>query len=244
MSNTVANKPGAPRRAVVTGASVGIGLATAKALVTHGFRVALVARNRERLEDAARTCGGNAFAIPCDVGETESVDRARVQIVKELGGAPDLVVNNAGQFRLASVEHETAEDLSSTLETNVVGAFRILKAFLPSMRAAGSGHVVTIGSIADHVAFPDNAAYAASKYALRALHTVLREETRGSGVRATLISPGPVDTPLWDVINPDARPGFTPRAKMLSASAVANAVLWVATQPAECNVDELHLSRS
>jgi NADP-dependent 3-hydroxy acid dehydrogenase YdfG len=112
------------------------------------------------------------------------------------------------------------------------------------MRDRGSGHVVTIGSVADHTALPHNAAYAASKFGLRGLHEVLRAELRASGVRATLVSPGPVDTPLWDAIDPDQRPGFTPRAMMLSPDAVAGAVLYAVTQPPEVNVDELRLSRS
>jgi NADP-dependent 3-hydroxy acid dehydrogenase YdfG len=120
----------------------------------------------------------------------------------------------------------------------------MVHAALPLMRKRGSGDIVTIGSIADHAAFPANAAYASSKFGVRALHSVLREETRGTGVRASLVSPGPVDTPLWDPIDPDTRPGFTPRAKMLSASAVANAVVWIATLPPDCNVDELRLSHS
>jgi NADP-dependent 3-hydroxy acid dehydrogenase YdfG len=104
--------------------------------------------------------------------------------------------------------------------------------------------VVTIGSIADRVVFPDNGAYAASKFGLRALHEVMRAELRGSGVRATLVSPGPVDTPLWDPIGPDARPGFTPRAAMLAADAVADAILYAVTRPPSVNVDELRLTRS
>ncbi|NUQ22038.1 MAG: SDR family NAD(P)-dependent oxidoreductase, partial [Gemmatimonadaceae bacterium] len=114
----------------------------------------------------------------------------------------------------------------------------------PGMRAAGAGHVVTIGSIADRATFPENAAYAASKFGARALHQVMREELRGSGVRATLVSPGPVDTPLWDAVGPDDREGFTPRARMLSADAVADAVLFALTRDASVNIDELRLSRS
>ena len=92
--------------------------------------------------------------------------------------------------------------------------------------------------------FPGNASYAPSKHGARALHEGLRLETRGSGVRATLVSPGQVDTPLWDAIDPDNRDEITPRAQMLRPEAVAEAVLYVLTQPADVNVDELRLSRS
>jgi NADP-dependent 3-hydroxy acid dehydrogenase YdfG len=112
------------------------------------------------------------------------------------------------------------------------------------MRAAGTGHIVTIGSIADRATFPGNGAYAASKYGLRALHEVLRAELRGSGIRASLVSPGPVDTDLWNPIDPDRQPGFTPRAQMLEPDAVAEAVLFVVCSRPDLNVDELRVSRS
>jgi NADP-dependent 3-hydroxy acid dehydrogenase YdfG len=103
---------------------------------------------------------------------------------------------------------------------------------------------VTIGSIADRSTYPGNAAYAASKHGLRALHEVLRAELRASGVRVSLVSPGPVNTDLWNPIDPDQQPGFTPRAAMLAPEAVADAVYWVVTASPELNVDELRLSRS
>ena len=104
--------------------------------------------------------------------------------------------------------------------------------------------MVAIGSIADHTTFPENGAYAASKYALRALHEVLRAELKGSGVRVTVVSPGAVDTPLWDPIRPDSRDGFTPRSAMLPAEAVAASVLFAVTQPPEVDVELIRLSRS
>jgi NADP-dependent 3-hydroxy acid dehydrogenase YdfG len=109
------------------------------------------------------------------------------------------------------------------------------------MRRRGSGRLITLGSIADHRAFPENAAYSASKYGLRGLHEVLREEYRGSGVLCTLLSPGPTDTPAWDPVDPDHREGFTPRAKMLRPEDVAEAVLWVATRPPHVDVDWIRL---
>jgi NADP-dependent 3-hydroxy acid dehydrogenase YdfG len=132
----------------------------------------------------------------------------------------------------------------ATIETNLIAPFLLLRALLPGMQARGRGHVITVGSIADRATFPGNGAYAASKFGARAMHEVLRAELRGSGVRVSLVSPGPVDTPLWDALDPDNRPGFTPRSAMLAADAVADAIVWVATRPAETNVDELRLSRS
>jgi NADP-dependent 3-hydroxy acid dehydrogenase YdfG len=182
-------------------------------------------------------------ALRCDLADREAVREAAARILEEQG-APDVVVNNAGLFAIAPVEETSVDDFAATLETNLVAPFAVARTFLPAMRARGSGHLVTIGSIADRATFPGNGAYAASKFGARALHEVMRAELRGSGVRATLVSPGPTDTPLWDPIDPDSRDGFTPRAAMLDADAVADAVLWAVTRNARVNVDELRLSRS
>jgi NADP-dependent 3-hydroxy acid dehydrogenase YdfG len=109
------------------------------------------------------------------------------------------------------------------------------------MSRNGQGSFITVGSVADHVGYPENAAYAASKYGLRGLHETLLEEYRGSGVRLTLVSPGPTDTSAWDPFDPDRREGFTPRAGMLRPADVAEAVLFVATRPAHVLIDWLRL---
>jgi len=231
----------AGRIAIVTGASRGIGLAVAQALAGAGARVAMIARGVEALRAAAEPLG--ALAIPCDVADDEAVTAAVERVRSEIG-VPDVLVSNAGLFALAPVESQSTAGLRSTLDVNLVAPFVLARAVIPAMRTAGRGHIVTIGSIADRVTFPENGAYAASKFGARALHQVMREELRGSGVRATLVSPGPVDTPLWDPIGPDDRAGFTPRAQMLPARAVADAVLFALTRDPAVNVDELRLSRS
>jgi NAD(P)-dependent dehydrogenase (short-subunit alcohol dehydrogenase family) len=234
----------AGRTAVVTGASRGIGLATAQALAAEGARVAMLARSGHALAAAAAAVGPGAAAVPCDVSDAIALRSAVAEIVERFGAPPDVLVSNAGRFTLAPVEATSAEDFTATLDTNLVAPFILARAFVPGMRARGSGTVVTVGSIADRVTFPENGAYAASKHGLRALHEVLRAELRGSGVRAVLVSPGPVDTPLWDAVDPDTREGFTPRAAMLAAAAVADAILFAVTRPAGVNIDELRLSRS
>jgi NADP-dependent 3-hydroxy acid dehydrogenase YdfG len=240
-----AGGPLAGRWAVVTGASRGIGAEVARRLVADGARVALVARSRDALESLARDIGGDdATPVPCDVGDPAQIERAAERIEALAGGAPDIVVNNAGIFSIAAAHKMSVELFRQTLEVNLVAPFAFVRAFLPGMRTRGSGHLVTLGSIADRNIFPGNAAYSASKYGLRALHEVLRAELRGTGVRATLVSPGPVDTDLWDPIDPDNRPGFTPRAQMLTPADVADAVRWVLLAPVTVNVDELRLSRS
>jgi len=230
------------RWVVVTGASRGIGAELARRLAADGARLALVARSREALTTLARELG--AEPVVCDVGDPAQLERAAEQIGTLAGGAPDVVVNNAGTFSIAAAHKTSTEHFRRTLEVNLVAPFALARAFLPGMRARGSGHLVTLGSIADRHIYPGNSAYSASKYGLRALHEVLRAELRGSGVRASLVSPGPVDTELWDPIDPDHQPGFTPRAQMLTSADVADAIRWVLLAPDTVNVDELRLSRS
>lgn len=230
--------------AVVTGASRGIGLAIARRLHETGARVAMLARTAAALRSEAESLGPRALPVACDLANAAAVADAVVAITDAFGGVPDLLVNNAGAFALTPVDALAPEDFTAALDINLVAPFRLIHAFLPSMKARRAGHVVTIGSVADRAIFPGNASYAPSKYGARALHEVLRLETRGSGVRATLVSPGQVDTPLWDSVDPDNREGFTPRAQMLRPEAVAEAVLYALTQPPDVNVDELRLSRS
>jgi NADP-dependent 3-hydroxy acid dehydrogenase YdfG len=232
------------RTAVVSGASRGIGLAVARALADEDVRVLMLARGEQALEAAADAIGRRATPFTCDVSDPSAVDAMIDAAQEAFNGPPDLVVNNAGLFRLAPVHETTVDQFAEALEVNLVAPFRLVRAFLPAMRERGSGHIVTIGSIADRVAFPENASYAAGKFGLRGLHEVLRAEVAGSGVRATLVSPGPVDTALWDPIDPDNRPGFSPRARMLRPEAVAAAVLYAVAQPRDVSVDELRLSHS
>jgi len=233
-----------PRTALVTGASRGIGLAVARAFVDRGMQVAMLARDLSALRAAAQPLGAAASPIACDMGDAAAIDAALPRINTLLGDAPDVLVNGAGVFKLATAEATDPNDFVEALRVNLTGPFRLIHAFLPTMRARRRGHIVSIGSIADHTAFPENGAYAASKFGLRGLHEVLRAELVTSGVRTTLISPGPVDTTLWDAVNPDERPGFSPRSAMLTPDAVASAVVFAISQSADVNIDELRLSRS
>lgn len=238
--------PATGRWALVTGATRGIGLATAQALAADGWHLALVARGASGLLAAVESLGPGAEArtVSADLADLASVDRVVAETTASFGGPPDAVVMNAGRFSLAPAHETSLDEFRATLDANLVGPFALARALLPPLRARGSGHLVTVGSVADRAVFPGNAAYAASKHAARALHEVLREELRGTGVRASLVSPGPTDTPLWDPIDPDHQPGFTPRARMLRPTDVAEAIRWVLSQPATVNVDELRLSHA
>jgi NADP-dependent 3-hydroxy acid dehydrogenase YdfG len=232
------------RTAVVSGASRGIGLAVARALVAQNIRVAMLARRWEPLREAAQSLGPLARAMPCDVGDAAALEALVGHVRAEFGQAPDIVVNNAGLFKLSTVETTDTADFERAIDVNLVAPFRLIRAFLPEMRARKRGHIVSIGSIADRATFAENGAYAASKFGLRGFHGVLRAELAGSGVRATLVSPGPVDTALWDDVDTAGRPGFLPRSAMLSADAVGAAVAYAILQPPEVNIDELRISRS
>lgn len=233
-----------PRTALVTGATRGIGLAVTRAFVERGMQVAMIARDLSALRVAAQSLGGSASPIACDLGDAAAIDAALPRLRTALGDVPDVLVNSAGVFKLAAADATDPSDFVEALQVNLTGPFRLIRALLPAMRERRRGHIVSIGSIADHAALPENSAYAASKFGLRGLHEVLRTELVNSGVRTTLISPGPVDTTMWDEVNPDERPGFSPRSAMLTPDAVAAAVVFAVSQPLDVNIDELRLSRS
>jgi NADP-dependent 3-hydroxy acid dehydrogenase YdfG len=246
MSSTTAADvaPLRDRSAVISGASRGIGLACAHALHAAGARVLLVARSADALDRAVRQLGERATSMPCDITDAAARERSLAAIRATVGGSPDILVNNAASFMLTPFHETSLSDFERMIHVNLVAHFAFTREFLPDMRSRRAGHIVTIGSIADKRALSGNAAYAASKFGLRGLHEVLREELRGSGVRATLVSPGRVDTDAWDDISDRERPESFPRAQMLDPMAVAEAVRYAVTRPVEENIDELRLSRS
>lgn len=220
------------RVALVTGASRGIGAATANALKQAGARVVRVSR---RLDP-----GDGYIDLPTDLTDADQA-AALAERVQRTAGVPEIVVSNAGGFLLAPLEQTPVEKFDDLLAINLRAAFVLARALLPLQRSAGRGCYITVGSVADHVGFPENAAYAASKYGVRGLHETLAAEFRGSGVRLTLISPGPTDTDVWAAYDPDHRQGFPARAQMLRAADVADAVLFVATRPPHVAIDWLRL---
>jgi NADP-dependent 3-hydroxy acid dehydrogenase YdfG len=203
----------------------------------------MLGRDVDAMARLGRDLHGQHAAFSVDLAHPDTVTTVVAKVRAHLGGAPDVIVNNAAQFFLAPVEETSIEDFERTLAVNLSSHFALVRGFLAAMRDRGSGHVVTIGSIADARALEGNAAYSASKFGLRGLHGVIREETRGSGVRATLISPARVDTDIWEGIELGERADH-PRAGMLAPQDIADAVLYAVTRPAEVNIDELRLSRA
>ncbi len=229
---------------MVTGASRGIGAGIASALAGQGVRVVMLARNEATLAEAAKPLKGS-IPLTCDVADPKSVEKAAKQIERELGASPDILVNNAGIFGVSVVEETTTDFFFETINTNLVGPFLFVRAFLADMKKRKSGHIVTIGSIADRTIFTGNAAYSAAKFGLRAVHEVLRAELRGSGVRASLISPAATDTDIWNSVTV-TDPAGKPHSKrpMLSPDDVVAAVMFALTQPERVNIDELRLSHA
>ncbi len=178
--------------------------------------------------------------LQCDVTDPAAVERVVARVTAERG-VPDVVVSNAGVFFVKPIEETTASEFAQAIATNLTGPFLLARLLVPLLRRRGSGHLVTIGSIADHVAFAGDAAYVASKFGLRGMHGVIAAELAGSGVRTTLISPGAVDTAAWDTVDPDSKPGFTKRKDMLHPSDVAAAVLFAVTRPPRVDVTEMRL---
>ena len=243
MSSTTAADGGrlAGKVALITGGSRGIGFECARALIAEGMLVVLLARESDALHRAASGLGETAASIGLDLAD-DPAEVARV-VRRRVPRAPDIVVNNAAEFFVRPAEETKLEDFERALRVNVTSHFALVHEFLADMKRRGSGHIVTIGSIADQRGLPGNAAYSASKFALRGLHEVLREELRGSGVRATLISPARVDTTIWGAPGA-AHAGAVVQAGMIPAAAIGSAVRYAVTQPPEVNVDELRLSRS
>jgi NAD(P)-dependent dehydrogenase (short-subunit alcohol dehydrogenase family) len=225
----------AGRLALVTGASRGIGAATAEALRGAGARVVRVSRQLEPDPEYVD--------LPADLTQADQLE-AMVSRLESVG-VPDLVVSNAGGFLLRPLAETSVADFDAQVTINLRAPFALARALLPRMDAAGRGGCfISIGSVADHVGFPENAAYAASKYGLRGLHETLLAEYRGRGVRLTLISPGPTDTAVWDPFDPDHREELPSRARMLRPADVADAVLYVATRPPRVQIDWLRLGPS
>jgi NADP-dependent 3-hydroxy acid dehydrogenase YdfG len=223
--------------AVVTGASSGIGAATARALAAEGFQVVLGARRKDRLEDIAGEIGGTAIEV--DVNEQDSVD-AFVSRIPEAR----VLINNAGGARgRDTVGSANIEDWRWMFEVNVIGALRVTKALLPTLEASGQGHVVIMGSIAGFETYPGGGGYVGAKHAERALAKTLRLEVLGMPIRVTEINPGLVAGTEFSLVRFDGDEdragkvyeGLTP----LRPEDVAGCVAFAVTRPAHVNVDEI-----
>jgi NADP-dependent 3-hydroxy acid dehydrogenase YdfG len=224
------------RTAVITGASSGIGAATARALAGEGFRTVLGARRLERLRELAAETGGEAIAL--DVTDPGSV----AAFVARLDSC-DLLVNNAGgALGLEPIAAADEEKWRWMYEANVMGTMRMTRALLPHLTASGDGHLVAVTSIAAIEPYRGGAGYNAAKHAQRAMLRVLRQELLGEPVRVTEIAPGMVETEFSLVRfggDQDAADRVYAGMRPLRAEDVAECIRWAVTQPPHVNVDEI-----
>ncbi|MFF8867951.1 SDR family oxidoreductase [Streptomyces sp. NPDC015139] len=226
----------------VTGASSGIGEATARRLAADGHRLLLGARRIDRLEALTKeiiTAGGTAAFQRLDV--TDAADlRAFVSAAGATYGRLDVIVNNAGVMPLSPLEALKTDEWDRMIDVNVRGVLHGIAAALPAMRAQGGGHFVNVASVGAYEVSPTAAVYCATKFAVRAISEGLRQESSGS-IRVTLVSPGVTESELADSISDAAaREAMkTYRAVALPASAIAEAIAYAISQPSQVDVNEI-----
>jgi NAD(P)-dependent dehydrogenase (short-subunit alcohol dehydrogenase family) len=229
-----------PRRALVTGASRGIGRAIAHGLAQAGYDVALVSRSLDTLkpvEESLLSYGVVAKAYAVDLAEQEGL-RDRLAAVLDDFGPLGVVVNNAGMGYTGALDTMPLADWQRVMDLNVTSVFQCLQAVLPVLRASGGGTIVNIASVAAQSAFPDWGAYTVSKAALVALSRVLAVEERPHGIRVVTVSPGAVNTPLWDT---DTVQADFDRSSMLTPEIVAQTVLYAILMPPQAVIEDLTL---
>jgi short-subunit dehydrogenase len=234
------NPPSNQLRAIVTGASSGIGKETALAFAKSGIEVALVSRSVAKLKAVAaeiEALGTQAEAkvYPLDLSILKQVKQQMTEICTHFGPI-DILVNNAGMGYTNSLKNTTLEDWQKVLNLNLTSVFQCIQGVLPQMRDRRQGTIINVASIAAFNAFPDWGAYSVSKAALVALSKALSVEERENGIRTVTISPGSVNTPIWDTDTVQAN--FN-RSAMLTPEIVAQSILHTALLPKQAVVEEM-----
>ncbi|MCA1705472.1 MAG: SDR family NAD(P)-dependent oxidoreductase [Actinobacteria bacterium] len=227
---------GSGRTAVITGASAGIGAATAERLAREGFAVVLGARRSDKLEAVAGRCGGRALVL--DVSDQQSVDDFCASIPQV-----DVLVNNAGMASgLGPLAEMDQAGIRQMWETNVMGVVRVTQGLLGKLEASGHGHIVNVGSSASKETYPGGGGYTASKHALRAISETLRKELLGKPIKVIQIHPGLVETEFSLVrFGGDEAKAKKPYEGLdpLMAEDIADCIVWAVTRPPHVNVDEI-----
>ena len=227
--------------ALVTGASSGIGAATAGRLAAAGYEVVAAARRLERLAELAHSSAG-ITAWPLDVTDQGSIDALSSNLA---GRAIDvLVVNAGGSFDACSIEGADIDAWQAAYEVNVIGAVRTVRSFMPNVEASGHGLIVLMGSTAGHIVYENGGSYTASKHGVAAIAGTLRLELSGRNIRVTEIAPGMVRTDEFAVNRfggdvAKAAKVYEGVSEPLTADDVAEAVTWVASLPSHVNIDRL-----
>lgn len=226
---------------LVTGASSGIGEATARHLAARGARVVLGARRTERLEKLAaeiRAAGGSAEHRKLDVTDLADV-QAFAEFALKTYGRIDVIINNAGLMPLSPLAELKVDEWNRMIDVNVRGVLHGIAAVLPHMTARKSGHIVNVSSIAGHRVWPTCAVYSGTKFAVRAISEGLRQETKD--LRVTIISPGVVESELAHTITSKPTADFIEefRQVALTPDAIARAIAYAVEQPADVDVSEI-----
>mgnify|MGYP006274644331 CR=1 FL=1 len=227
--------------ALITGASRGIGAATARALAQAGFDLLLVARSADALEQLAselRTLGRHVETAAIDLSCSDAIEAPLQALCARLDQPPALVVNNAGVAYTGPLSAMPLERWQWLLQLNLTSVFQICRVVVPLLRGGGGGRIINISSHAARNAFPDWGAYCVSKAALASFSRCLAEEERSHGITVSTLTLGAVNTPLWDSETVDS--SFDRRA-MLDPHRVAEAILYMAQQPNTQAVDDLTL---
>jgi NADP-dependent 3-hydroxy acid dehydrogenase YdfG len=227
------------RIAVVTGASSGIGEATARRLAAEGFEVVAAARRRDRLDALAADVPG-IRAVPLDITSPDSV----AALAAELDDVAVLVNNAGGAIGVEPIERADPADWQQMYETNVLGVLRMTQALLPALERGGGGHVVVTGSIAGHLVYEGGAGYTAAKHGAAALVETLRLELNGRPIRVTEVAPGMVQTVEFSLVRMRGDQAAADRAydgvdRPLVADDIADCIAFVVTRPAHVNIDLL-----
>jgi len=214
---------------VITGASSGIGAATARVMARRGVRVALLARSLQTMEELAdeiRAAGGAAHVFPVDLADLVAADAVAAAITRDLG-VPDVLFNNAGAGRWLATEDTPSEEAAAMMAVPYLAAFALTRAFLPGMLARRSGAIVNMTSAVGFVGLPGATAYGTARWAMRGFTEMLRADLAGTGITVSLIAPGKVASPYFDH-NPGSEehiPGITRIYRTLTCEEVAEAVV-------------------
>lgn len=230
--------------AVVTGASSGIGEATAEALAAEGASVVVAARREDRLEDLVGRIqgnGGQVLSLTADVIEEQQAHDLIKQATDELGRV-DILVNNAGVMQLSKVEKGLSDEWRRMFDVNVMGLLYVTDAAIEVMKEQGSGHIVNVSSLAGRKSGPFRGAYAGTKFAVNAISEALRQELLEDNIRITMVEPGAVETELTDhITDEEAREGMSALMEIerLQPEDIAAAVVYVVTQPERVSVNEI-----
>lgn len=226
------------KMALVTGASSGIGRATALALAAAGARVALTGRSTERLDDVADVIGAGAFVLPADLAEAGAAEAVAARAQAAMGRI-DVLIANAGLYVPGEVATGDPADWDRMLAVNVQAVFHIVRALLPGMTARGAGDIVVTSSIAGHQVFREEPVYSATKHAVQAFVHGLRRQVAAQGIRVGAVAPGTVLNPLWGY-HDEARIAERVAARDgLRSEDVAEAILFMLTRPLHVTIRDL-----